>query len=126
MPSRRKRKQEDVIREVVCNIQPRLRWSQHAINVSIKERFPAEWHSVLKIPFIEDVINFGCFTAYAEWVEERGLLHELAAPPALDTVSSRAERAAALGVQLGAFNSKRALEPMITAGTCEEHFREDR
>ena len=82
MPARKRRRIEEAESKVmVSNMQPTLRWTQHAINCSVRSMFPDEWMSCVQIPCVEDLVNRGIFAAYAVWAEQEGLAAEEAAVP---------------------------------------------
>jgi hypothetical protein len=102
-----------------------LRWSQEAIDAGIRSLFPVEWTRGVPMPCLEDLVNSGCFTAFADWVENLGLTVEETAAPSLAVVESRQKVAAAVGVQLGVHDSKHAIGSLVGEAECSaSHFAE--
>ena len=87
------------------------RWPQASIDVGIKSLFPEEWTVGVEMPFVEDIVNGGCFEEYANWVERRGMTAHEAAAPSLGIAASRLQVAAMLSFQMGVHDSKHALSP---------------
>ena len=69
----------------------------------------------LKFPFIEDLVNAGCFVAWIEWPNRREVEVREQKPPRRAGAADRGPCEASRGAQVGTTASKEARKAMISA-----------
>ena len=100
-------------------------WPQEHIDKVFRKMFPKEWTDGLKFPFIEDLVNAGCFVAWIEWLDRRGIEVREQKPPKHMKAADRGLYEAFMGAQAGAMTSKKAVKAMISAEiTKDQHYAE--
>ena len=99
-----------------------LWYPQEDFQCAVHAMFPGLLRG-FKVPCVEDIINQGIFIPYLQWNEGEGTLSDTH-PPSWCNVAERSQIQSALGKQLGAAGSKRALPPLATSASGpEEHLR---